>query len=139
MTGKLMTHAFSGAFAAFTFGLCLGHTLIKHLDGVYSTGMFLAGVALVCVLFWTHGVVQRIAMSEASRQSAWQFLWSCVFFAMISGMFGLQVSGVTWFSTDFLRKFGFVFWGLMMLVAIFPVRRDARRLAKAVPSQAGSN
>ena len=139
MTGKLMAHAFCGAFAAFVFGLCLGHTLAKHLDSVHSTGMVLAGVALVFVLLWTHHVVKRVAGPEASRECARQFLWSCVFFAMISGTFGLQVSGLTWFGTDFLRKFGFLFWSLLTGVAIFPVQRDARRLARAVPSQAGSN
>jgi hypothetical protein len=139
MTGKLMAHAFGGAFAAFVFGLCLGHTLLKHLDSVYSAGMLLAGAGFVFVLFWTHYVIKRVRVSEASRQSERQFLWSCVFFAMISTIFGLQVSGITWFSTDFLREFGFVFWGLMTLVAIFPVRRDAKRLARGVPSQAGSN
>ena len=132
MTGKLMTHAFSGALAAFVFGLCGGHTFIKHFDRVYSPGMALAGVALVFVLFRTRHFMKRFAVSEASLQSARTFLWSCVFFAMISSMFGLQVAGVSWFSADFLRKFGFVFWGLLTGVAIFPVRRDARRVANAV-------
>lgn len=136
MTGKLLAQAFCGAFAALVFGLCLGHTLLKHLDYVYSTGMVLAGIALVLALLWTNHVVRRAAASDASRQNAREFLWSCVFFAMISGMFGLQVAGVSWFRTDFLREFGFVFWGLMALVAIFPVRRDARRVAKAVESEA---
>ena len=132
MTGKLMAHAGCGALAAFVFGLCGGHTVIKHFDRVYSPSMVLAGVALVSVLFWTWQTLRRFAVSDASRQSVRQFLWSCVFFAMISGMFGLQVAGVSWFSTDFLRKFGFVFWGLLTCVAIFPVRRDARRVANAV-------
>jgi hypothetical protein len=136
--GKLMAHAFGGALAAFVFGLCVGHTFAKGLDGVYSTGMVLAGVAVVFVLFWMHHFFKRFAMNEASRQRARQFLWSCVFFAMISSMFGLQLAGISWFSTDLLRKFSFVFWGLMTLVAIFPVRRDARRLADAGPSQAAS-
>ena len=122
---------FCGALAAFVFGLCGGHTFFKHPDRVYSPGMALAGVGLVFVLFRTRHALKRFAVSEAAKQSARTFLWSCVFFAMISGMFGLQVAGVSWFSTDFLRKFGFVFWGLLTCVAIYPVRRDAKRLANA--------
>jgi len=132
MTAKLMAYAFGGALAAFTFGLCLGHTLLKHLDNVYSAGVVLSVAALVAVLILAHRAIQRLVVNEASRKNAQQFLWSCIFFAMISAMFGLQVAGMSWFSTDFLRKFGFVFWGLMTCVAIFPVRRDAKRIADAV-------
>jgi hypothetical protein len=138
MIGKLMARAFCCALAAFVFGLSGGHIFIKHLDNLFLAVAVVSGAALVFVLFWTHYTVKRFAVSEAVRKSAQQFLWSCVFFAMISWMFGLQVSGVSWFSTDFLRKFGFVFWGLMTCVAIFPVRRDARRLANAVGSEIAS-
>ena len=132
MTGRLMAYAFCCAAAACAFGLLVGHILIKHLDIVFLAGAVLSGGGLVFVLFWTHHTMTRFALSEAARKTARQFLWSCVFFAMISGMFGLEVAGVSWFGTDFLRKFGFVFWGLMTCVAIFPVRRDAKRLASAV-------
>ena len=43
MTVKLMAHAFCGALVAFLFGLCGGHTFLKHLDKVYSPGMVIAG------------------------------------------------------------------------------------------------
>jgi hypothetical protein len=131
MTRKLMLCASCCALAAFVLGLSLGHVLIKRLDDLYPTGAVLSGAALVFVLFRTHLAGMRLSVSEAARKSALQFLWSCVFFAMISATFGLQVAGVSWFSTDFLRKFGFVFWSLLTLIAIFPVRRDARRLANA--------
>jgi len=134
MTRKLMVHAFCGALAAFVFGLSVGHVLVKHLDNVYSAGAVLSGASLVFVFFWTHYTVKRCAVKESARQ----FVWSCVFFAMISSTFGLQVAGITWFRTDFLRQFGFVFWGLMTCVAIFPVRRDARRLAHAMESETAS-
>jgi len=138
MTRKLMVHAFCGALAAVVFGLAVGHILIKHLDEFFLAVAVLSGAALVFVLLGTNGTVKRLAVSEAVRKSVRQFLWSCVFFAMISATFGLQVAGVSWFSTDFLRKFGFVFWGLMTCVAIFPVRRDARRLANAMERETAS-
>jgi hypothetical protein len=53
---------------------------------------------------------------------------------MHSFMFGLAASGHVWFSTDFMRTFGMVFWSAMTAVAIYPVRRDAKRLADAVAS-----
>ncbi len=135
MTQKLMAHAGCGALAAFACGFCAGHTFIEHVDSVYSPAMALAGLAAVFALFWTYHTLKRFVVSETSWQSARQFLWSCVFFAMISAMFGLQVSGVGWFSIDFLRRFGFIFWGLMTVVAIFPVRRDARRVANSRSTQ----
>jgi len=138
MTRKLMVHAFCGAVTACAFGLTLGHILVRHLDNLFRAGAVLFGGAVVFVLITTHYTVKRFAVSEAARKSARQFLWSCVFFAMLSAMFGLQVAGVSWFSTDFLHKFGFVFWGLMTCVAIFPVRRDARRLANAVEREMAS-
>ena len=138
MTGKLMVHASCGALAAFVFGLAAGHIFIKHLDNVYLPAAVVSGAALVFVLFRTHSTGRLLSVSAASQNSARQFLWSCVFFAMISAMFGLQVAGVSWFGTDFLRKFGFVFWGLMTLIAIFPVRRDARRLANTAGREAAS-
>jgi hypothetical protein len=139
MTGRLMVHAFCGAVAAFVFGLCVGHILIRHFDGLYTGGAAVSLAALILVLFWTRHAVQGFAVSEASRKDARQFLWSCVFFAMISSTFGLQVSGITWFRTDFLREFALVFWGAMTLVAIYPVRRDARRLANSASSQVASD
>jgi hypothetical protein len=131
MTGKLMAHAYCAALAAFVLSLCFGHTWFLHFDGLYAGGMAVSAVGLLFVLFRTHQVVERFVVSEATKKSARQFLWSCVFFSMLSAMFGLGVAGISWFSTDFLRKFGFVFWGAMTLVAIYPVRRDAKRVANA--------
>jgi hypothetical protein len=51
---------------------------------------------------------------------------------MFSFMLGMAMSGYVWFSTDFIRTFGLVFWTAMTAVAIYPVRRDAKRLADAV-------
>ena len=127
-----MVHAFCGALAAILFGLSVGHVLSTHVGFGLLAVAVLSGAGVVFTIFWTHFAIQRFAVSEAAKKNARQFLWSCVFFAMISAMFGLQVAGVSWFSTDFLRKFGFVFWGLMTCVAIFPVHRDARRLANGV-------
>ena len=92
MTGKPMAHAFCAALAVFLFGLCGGHVFLKHVDKVYSPGMVIAGSALAFVLFWTHLRPKRLAMSAASLQSSRQFLWPCVFFAMTSMIFGLQVA-----------------------------------------------
>lgn len=91
--------------------------------------MVLSGASLACVLFWTRREVGTVAASEAAKKHAGQFLWSCVFFCMLSFMFGMAVSGYAWFSADFLRRFGVIFWGAMTAIAIYPVRRDAKRLA----------
>jgi hypothetical protein len=58
----------------------------------------------------------------------------CIFFSMVSFMFGMAVSGYVWFSTDFMRRFGVVFWSAMTAVAIYPVRRDAKRPTDAAAS-----
>jgi hypothetical protein len=55
---------------------------------------------------------------------------------MLSLGLGMAVSGFVWFSTDFMRRFNVVFWSALTGVAIYPVLRDAKRLADAVrPSQ----
>jgi len=128
---------------AFVFGLCLTHTLIKHFDGLYSTLMIFSGASLIFVLLWTCRVVRRItpaqhATSEVARKSARQFLWSCVYFALISSSFGVAVSSVIWHGSDFIRTFGVVFWAIITCVAIYPVRRDAKHLAAVGPSQVAS-
>jgi hypothetical protein len=126
-TGKLMVNAFGAALAAFGFGLCLGHTLIKHFDGLYATGLVLSAAVLGFVLFSTWRAVRPLATPQIRRQ----FLASCVFFSMITSSLGIQVSGRVWYSSDFLRTFGVVFWAFISCVAIFPVRRDAKRVADA--------
>jgi hypothetical protein len=122
-----MLDAFAAAVAAFGFGLCLGHTLIKHFDGLYSTGLALSSALLMFVLFSTWRAV-RSTTSGTARKGAGQFLASCIFFSMITSTFGISVSGLLWYSADFLRTFGVVFWAFITCVAIFPVRRDAKRV-----------
>lgn len=132
-TEKLLAHAFSTAPSAFVLGVFLVRTT-RHLNILDFTVVFLSGASLVFVLFWTRRGVRRLATGEIANKPAAQFLWSCVFFSMFSFMFGMAVSGYVWFSTDFMRTFGLVFWSVMMAVAIYPVRRDAKRLAGALAS-----
>ena len=139
-TGKLMVDAFWAALMAFVFGLCLGHTVIKHFDRLYSTGMVLSGALLIFVLFWTSRAVRPLATakhstSETAKKSARQFLVSCICFSMITSTFGVGVSGFIWYFSDYVRTFGVVWWGGLTCVAIFIVRRDAKRLMEAGPNQ----
>ena len=121
--------------SAFMFGVFLVRA-IKYLNILDFTVVVLSGASLVFVLFWTRRAVRRLATSETAKKHAGQFLWSCIFFSMLSLMFGMAVSGYVWFSTDFMRRFGVVFWSAITAVAIYPVCRDAKRLADAVgPSQ----
>jgi hypothetical protein len=83
------------------------------------------------VLFWTRRAVRRLATGEVASKHARQFLWSCIFFSAYPFMLGMAVAGYVWSSTDFIWKFSVVFWGAMTAVAIYPVRRDAKRLADA--------
>lgn len=50
---------------------------------------------------------------------------------MISLSLGMQVSAFVWYGSDFIRRFGVVFWSAITAVAIYPVLRDAKRLADA--------
>jgi magnesium-transporting ATPase (P-type) len=140
LTGKLLVDALWAALVAFVFGLCFGRTLIKQFDSLYFTGMVLSGTLLIFVLFWTRRAVRPLVTakhltSAIAKKSARQFLWSCIFFAVISSTFGVAVSGVVWYSSDFIRKFGAVWWAVLTCVAIFCVRRDAKRVTDAVSSQ----
>jgi hypothetical protein len=130
---KLLAHAFCAAPSAFVSGVFLVRT-IKYLNILDFTVVVLSGASLMFVLFWTRRAVRRLASGEIANKLASQFLWSCIFFSMLSFMFGMAVSGYVWFSTDFLRRFGVIFWGVMTAVAIYPVHRDAKRLADAVAS-----
>ncbi len=131
VTERLLAHAFCAAPSAFVLGAFLVRT-IKSLNVLDFTVVVLSGVALMVVLFWTRLAVRRLAIGEIANKHAGPFLWSCVFFSMLSFMLGMAVSGYVWFSTDFMRTVGVVFWGAMTAVAIYPVRRDAKRLAGAV-------
>jgi hypothetical protein len=133
ITEKLLAHAFCAAPSAFVFAVFLVRTT-KHLNILGFTVVALSGAFLMFVLFWTRRAVRRLATGEIANKHAGQFLWSCIFFSMLSFMFGTAVSGYVWVSTDFLRTFGVVFSSAMEAVAIYPVRRDAKRLADAVAS-----
>jgi hypothetical protein len=133
--GKLLAHAFCAAPGALVFGFCLVRT-IKHFDSLYLTVMVLFGASLIADLLWTRREVRRLAASEIAKKAATQFLWSCIFFRMLSFGLGMAVSGWNWFSTDFIREFNLLFWSAMTGIAIYPVCRDAKRLAAAAgPSQ----
>jgi hypothetical protein len=130
LKGKLLAHAFGAAPAAFVFGLFLVRAM-KDADLADVTVAVLSGLALVFVLFRTRRWIRRLAAGEPAKPHAKQFLWSCTFLGMISLGFGMQVAGFAWFSTDFMRTFGAVFWAALTAVATYPVRRDAKRLADA--------
>jgi hypothetical protein len=128
---NLLTHAYCAAPSALVFGVFLIRS-VKELDIPDVTVAVLSGVSSVFVLFRTNLLVRRLASGETLKKNVRQFLWSCIFFNMLSCMFGMAVSGYTWFSTDFLQKFGVIFWGAMTAIATYPVHRDAKRLAGAV-------
>lgn len=93
------------------------------------------------VLIWTRRTVRRTATakhatSEIAKKSARQFVWSCMFFVIISGTFGIAVSGIIWYSSDFVRTFGAIWFGAATCVAIFIVRRDAKPVTCIRPRQA---
>jgi hypothetical protein len=131
--GKLLAHAFCAAPGALVCGFCLVHT-IKHFDSLYLTVMVLFGASLIADLLWTRREVRRLAASEIAKKAATQFLWSCIFFSMLSFGLGMAVSGRNWFSTDFMRGFNELFWSAMTGIATYPVCRDAKRLADAAGS-----
>ena len=133
--GKLLAYALCAAPLAFVFGLFLVRT-IKYSNILDFAVVVLSGVSLMFVLFWTRRAVRRLASSETARKHVTQFLWSCLFFSILSLGLGMAVSGFIWFSTDLMRRFNVVFWSALTGVAIYPVLRDAERLADAAsPSQ----
>jgi hypothetical protein len=102
----------------------------------YVTGMVLCGAFLIYVLFSTRREVRRSATSEAGEKHADQFLWSCIFFSMLSFGFGIAATALILYSADFTRTFGAVWFGALTCVGIYPALRDAKRLADGVgPSQ----
>jgi hypothetical protein len=136
--GMLLWHAFCAAPSALVFGFSLVRT-IKHFDNLYLTVMVLFGVSLIADLLWTRRELRRLAASEMAKKAATQFLWSCIFFSMLSFGLGMAVSGWNWFSTDFMQRFNLLFWSAMTGIAIYPVHRDAKRLADALgPDQVPS-
>jgi hypothetical protein len=134
VTGKLLADASGAALTALSFGLCVGRTLISQ-DRLYFTLMALSAALLIFVLLWTSRTALRLVTSEAVEKCAHQFLLSCICFCLLSWTCGLAVSGVVWYSADFIRTFGAAWFGLLTCIAIFPVRRDAKRLNDARPGQ----
>ena len=129
-TWRLFADGCCAALGAFVDGLCLVRT-IKHFDSLYITGLVLSGAFLMFVLYWARQAARRLAASETARKSASTFLWSCIFFSMIALSLGMQVSGFVWYGSDFIRRFSVVFWSGITGIAIYPVLRDAKRLADA--------
>jgi hypothetical protein len=127
---KLLAHAFCAAPGALVFGFCLVRT-IKHFDTLSFTVMVLFGASLIADLLWTRREVRRLAATEIAKEAAAHFLWSCVFFSMLSFGLGMAVSVWNRFSTDFIRGFIVLFWSAMTGIGIYPVCRDAKRLADA--------
>ena len=54
--------------------------------------------------------VRRLAASETARKHATQFLWSYIFFIMISLVFGMAHLSDTNTDTDFMLRFGVLIW-----------------------------
>ena len=133
--GKLLVHAFSDAPGGLLFGFFLVRTA-QHFDILSLTAAVVFGAYLIAVLGYTLHEVRRLGASEIAKKPAAQFLWSCVFFSMLSFGLGMAVSGWNWFSTDFMRGFNVLFWTAMTGIGVYPIRRDAKRLANAAgPSQ----
>jgi hypothetical protein len=126
--GKLLAHAVCAAPSALVFGFCFVR-VIKHFDSLYLAIMVLFGAALIADLLWTRHEVRRLAADKIANKAATQFLWSCIFFSMLSFGLGIAVSGLIWPSTDFMPTFNVVFWSAMTGIAVYPVWRDAKSLA----------
>jgi hypothetical protein len=131
-TRTLVADACLAALAAFGIGLCFGCAFVRQ-DRLCFTGMIIFSAVLIFVLLWTRRAAQQLATSESAKKSASTFLWSCIFFSMLSSSFGLAVFRFVWSSPDFLWRFDVVFWSVITGVAIYPVCRDAKRLADAAP------
>ncbi len=128
---KLLAHACCGAVGAFVFGLCLASS-IKRFDGLSFAVTILVLIPVISDLFWTRREVRRLAAGKAADQQAIQFLWSYLFFTMLSTGFGIAVMAVILQSADFTRTFGAILFGVLTCAGIYPVVRDARRLADTV-------
>ena len=127
---KLLVDAFCAALSALVLGFCLVR-IIKHFDSLYLTVMVLFGASLIADLLWTRREVRRLAAGRIANKAATQFLWSCIFFSMLSFGLGIAVSGLNWFGTDFIPAFNLVFWSAMTGIAIYLVWRDAKCLTNA--------
>ena len=128
---KLVAHASCGAVGAFVFGLCLAST-IKRFDGLSLAVTILFAVPVISDWFWTRREVRRLAAGDMANQQATQFLWAYLFFAMLSSGFGIAVMAVILQSADFTRTFGAIVFGVLTCIGIYPLVRDAKRLADTV-------
>src|ERR1700751_2302651 len=81
------------AVGAFVFTLLIVRAT-EHFDSRYLTGTVLSGAFLIPVLFWTRRAGRRLAAGKTARKHATQFLWSCIFFIMLSLSFGIAVTRV---------------------------------------------
>ncbi len=117
MTRTLLAHSFRAALSAFVLGLYLIPAL---------------AVVLVFFLIGTRRMSSRLGDSAAIVTTARQYLWSCIFFCMDALLFGETISGIFWNGT------GLIFIGAIMAaltcVALYPMQRDAKRLAGAATS-----
>ena len=91
--GKLLVDAFCAAPSALVFGFCLVHTT-KHFDSLSLTATVLFGVCLIADLLYTRHEVRRLAASEMAKNAGTQFLWSCIFFSMLSFCFRYGAVGL---------------------------------------------
>jgi len=131
--GKLFAHACCGAVGAFVFGLCLASTIV-HFEGLTLSVTVLFGIPIISDWFWTRREVRRFVASRTAKERATQFLWSYVFFCMLSSGFGIAVMSIIAQSADVTRTFGATVFGVLTCVGIYPVLRDAKRFADAVES-----
>jgi uncharacterized membrane-anchored protein len=131
-TRTLVAYACLAALAAFGIGLCFGGAFVRQ-DRLCFTGMIIFSAVLIFVLLWTRRAAQKLATSESAKKSASTFLWSCIFFSMLSSSFGMAVFRFVWSSPDFMWRVDAVFWSAITGVAIYPVCRDAKRLTDAGP------
>ncbi|MGY3691208.1 hypothetical protein ACVIGA_001288 [Bradyrhizobium sp. USDA 3240] len=128
---KLVAHASCGAVGAFVFGLCLA-AAIRRFDGLYLAVTVLFAIPVVSDWFWTRREVRQLAAGDAANQQATQFLWSYLFITMLSSGFGIAVMAVVLQSADFTRTFGAIVFGVLTCIGIYPLVRDAKRLADTV-------
>jgi len=133
---KLLLYAFAPAPGASVVGACFVHT-IKHFDNLYITLIVLFGAPLISDFFWTRRTVQRLAYAEGAKKHATQFLWSCLFFSMLWFGLGVALASVVWIGADLTRRFSLIFWAALSIIAIYPVFRDANRLAETLSLSRG--
>jgi hypothetical protein len=81
----------------------------------------------------TNSMTERL-LAHAFCAAPSAFVFGVFLIRTIKDLNILDFTVVVVFGIFFLRTFGVVFWSAMTAVAIYPVRRDAKRLADAVAS-----